>query len=528
MEGRKGGAVSTNPCVFYPSNGHSTQSLPALLRGRHNENVIRKFQSLSTLANPPQVSQRFSPSENESIDKVCDFVNNNSEQNLLELPGLKVKQNKIKLQQKLKPKMDGFTVNINLINGDILNIIVEVRTTTIKELLENTLKKSGIDSKYNDVFCLAVKSGEEYFVLPSTDTVADHTTGTMNTLNLYTRYLIPPTNNIRKMFLPGIFDLQNCGNFSYLGQVNKMEGSAGVEVVINHAGVQINQEHLPWRSINQVSYSHTFLQILYLNKNKLIKRKICFKNRNIKLIHDLIIKFINRAKLNETIQSRQTKPPEPCKFEALCQRICTATREAVRSLSTPRRKRSKSIDTTSQQRPKKVLVKRSSSSADTNKVKRNIMFDLDEPQKNIPLHFPVKRKSTSELENMPKRSKIVTNPQPAPGYQKPKQNLPNTRTPVRMGTRTLLQSNSSQLEKKIVCITLSRAEYLSLNLVLRRRYEGVFIESTEHATTCKVFPGDRVVAVNGTSLEGCSLERAYFLFNSSQHLVNIIVSRVQI
>merc|ERR1712129_456345 len=102
------------------------------------------------------------------------------------------------------------------------------------------------------------------------------------------------------------------------------------------------------------------------------------------------------------------------------------------------------------------VVKRSSSSAETSKVKRNIMFDMEDRNENQTLDIPMKRKSEAHLESIPKRSKIVTNPQTVLGYPKPKTNLQNVRTPVRMGIRTLVKTNIKPIEKKIVCITLSR------------------------------------------------------------------------
>ena len=43
--------------------------------------------------------------------------------------------------------------------------------------------------------------------------------------------------------------------------------------------------------------------------------------------------------------------------------------------------------------------------------------------------------------------------------------------------------------------------------------------------SCKFVPGDRVLAVNGLSLENCSLDKAEHLIEASGHFVNFIISR---
>ena len=44
-------------------------------------------------------------------------------------------------------------------------------------------------------------------------------------------------------------------------------------------------------------------------------------------------------------------------------------------------------------------------------------------------------------------------------------------------------------------------------------------------TSCKFLSGDRILAINGISLENCTMERADSLLDQSGNFVNFIISR---
>ena len=71
----------------------STHSLPAMVSRSHSDH-LKRFQSnldISVLEKKKIVHQ-FSKTDLDSIENVCNFINNNSEPNLMELPGLKINQ----------------------------------------------------------------------------------------------------------------------------------------------------------------------------------------------------------------------------------------------------------------------------------------------------------------------------------------------------------------------------------------------------------------------------------------------------
>ena len=84
------------------------------------------------------------------------------------------------------------------------------------------------------------------------------------------------------------------------------------------------------------------------------------------------------------------------------------------------------------------------------------------------------------------------------------------------------QDNVSNIPRRIVCICLSRAEVEEAKLRMEKTESG--LEITD-AMGGKLVAGDRLVAVNGRSMEGAGVERATFLLHNSGNLLNFIISR---
>ena len=84
------------------------------------------------------------------------------------------------------------------------------------------------------------------------------------------------------------------------------------------------------------------------------------------------------------------------------------------------------------------------------------------------------------------------------------------------------QDTQAIVTRRIVCLCLSRAEVEKANMRLEKGEAG--LEVLE-AGGGKLVAGDRLVAVNGRSMEGAGVDRAAFLLNNSGDLLNFILSR---
>ena len=131
-------------------------------------------------------------------------------------------------------------------------------------------------------------------------------------------------------------------------------------------------------------------------------------------------------------------------------------------------------------------------------------------------------------ENIPRKTKIMTIPNPKWDQNKKPLTSVSRQGPVIMGTSTLKRRrliSVTPTANKIVCVSLNRKEVLASNIVLRKSEEGVFIDTVADQGTSKLLPGDRIVAVNGRALEESSLEKSYLILSNSDHLINFILSR---
>ena len=71
----------------------------------------------------------------------------------------------------------------------------------------------------------------------------------------------------------------------------------------------------------------------------------------------------------------------------------------------------------------------------------------------------------------------------------------------------------------------TKMEFLSLKVSFNKSEENIFIDQVSNQTKKKLIKGDKVVAVNGKTLENCSLEKANFIIANSGHLLNFILQR---
>ena len=503
-----------------------------------------------------KIVHQFSKTDLVSIENVCNFINNNSEPNLMELPGLKMKQ-RIPVPVPIHEQIpSALRLKIFIHEEKVLKTTLKSKDMTVAQLSSLVFHKLKLSESESNHFCLCRRSEDEFMFLPSSDKLLDH-----NTNMFYLRLVKPLNNSLRTRIYDSKFDVRNCGNFAFKGRSNKKADSSCIKMVVNSSGLEINCDFILWKYVSQVSYSNTFLQILYKHNQCLSKKKVCFETEKIKPIYNLIMFYMEMEKVKRAQEAQikaqeivkvETEAPktkeDETKFENFWRKICNQTKDAVKNIGTPRRKRSKSIDSHQYQKPKKTKsLNRSLSSADMNRVKRNILEDFQESSKSpkIPMatSTPTKRKSETHLEQLPmKRTKIVTNPHPQPSSSSSSSSSSTTsqrktgRTPVRMGVRSVAPTKPTVIssltpttssERKIFYTTGLKTDFSFYNISLKSSPEAaVFIDNIEKLdNNCKFRVGDRLLAINGISLENCALDKVEFLLENAGHFVNFIISR---
>ena len=539
----------------------STHSLPAMAASTTEQ--LKRFQSSLEVGvhEKKKIVHQFTKTDLDSIENVCNFINNNSEPNLMELPGLKIKQQRA-MSQSRDQVPSALRLKIFVHEEKVLKTTLKSKDMLVSSLNSSIVHKLKLSETESSHFCLCKRVEDEFFYIPPSDRVLDQQTNMF-----YLRLLRPLNTSLRHKLYNSKFDVRNCGNFAYKGRSNKRADSSCVKMVVNSSGIEINCDFILWKYVSQVSYSATFLQILYKQNQGLLKKKVCFDSEKMKPIYDLIMFFmeVERHKKVETkVESEIFKPKEQeeTKFENFCKKLCSLTKDAVKSIGTPRRKRSKSIDSHSYQKPKKTkALNRSLSSTDMNRVKRNIFEDAEAEAAPREVAAPrssslatsgaTKRKSETQLEAGAaplKRTKIVTNP----GLGTATATLPRqteaaggcrARTPVRMGVRSVAATKPppppasiappppAAEERKIFYMTALRTDLAHYGVQLRVSAAGgcgaVFVAAVlrPDPASCKFVAGDRLLAVNGRSLENCSLDKAEHLIEASGHFVNFIISR---
>ena len=527
----------------------STHSLPAMVSRSHSDH-LKRFQSnldISVLEKKKIVHQ-FSKTDLDSIENVCNFINNNSEPNLMELPGLKINQTIARPVRDQIPS--ALRLKIFVHEEKVLKTTLKSKDMTIGHLQSSIVNKLQLSEAESSHFCLCKRLQDEFLFISSSERVLDQ-----NTNMFYFRLIKPLNASLRKKIYDSKFDVRNCGNFAYKGRSNKKLDSSCVKMVINSSGLEINCDFILWKYVSQVSYSATFLQILYKQNQGLSKKKVCFESEKIKAIYDLIMFFMELEKAKKAllkIEPEVVKPKEEeTKFENFCKKICNLTKDAVKSIGTPRRKRSKSIDSHTYQKPKKDrTMNRSLSSTDMHRVRRNIFEELRDPaappRERDQSSVSVKRRSETQLEQAPlKRTKIVTNPRVpekethsasssssmAPAHP----SVPSSqgaqgrkgRTPVRMGVRSVAPSKPPPPpgERKIFYTTALKSDFSYFGIQLVAAAGTVSIGAIMRADNCKFVTGDRILAINGMSLENCGLVKAEHMLEASGQFVNFIISR---
>ena len=494
--------------------------------------------------------------ENEkSISGVCNYVMKKEDQsndvfNLLDLPGLKYNRNSFtdktdnnqnNISHSLKVNMikngggDGVgqTVKVVLLNYDVMEVTLTAKEVITNELLQITLDKLQMDPNDFHLFCLCKKVRGEYLYLNKTGKLSDFMTSGTSTFHL--RLIKPPGIQMRKLYSKFLQQTDNFGTFRYMGRENKGDQSGSVQLTVDACGMKINDCLVLWRHVCQVSFSHTYLQILYKTCNEEQQRlKICFSAAKTKFIYDLVIFLIN---VNKEVE--KTKEKELSNLDDLCDQLMKITRTALKVMTTPSRKRTKSTDMvlTNSAAKKQKLANPSLGFSERKRNKKPInpfqyqyKLYLENEEDEIYVHID-KLQRSKDKENIPKtKPRIATNPNiKNDAILKLKSSSGPRHGPVIMGTTTLKRKMTNNFEtepaKKIACVSLTKMEFLSLKVNFCKTEENIFIDQISNQAKKKLLKGDKVVAVNGKTLENVSLEKANFIIANSGHLLNFILQR---
>ena len=501
-----------------------------------------------------------------TISGVCDYIRLSEERKaesvfgLLDLPGLKYNRNSSVSETSLetlnnnqnislprqprqprrpcpaymkinltKNTSEGQTVKIALLDDELLQVHLVAKEVIINELLKIALDKLNIDRSDLHFFCLCKKMREEYFYLTSTDSVAQHLqSGADRTFHL--RLIKPPSINLRRIYSSQLMKTNNFGTFSFTGAESKLERSGTRVFVVDVYGMKVDGSFTAWKNIKQVSFSHSYLQILSQEGENCQKTKISFSPWKTKMIYDLVLFLVNSNK-----EVEKSKEKELSNLDDLCDQLMKITKTAIKVISTPQRKRTKSTDPELAKSAKKQKLTQPLNFSERKKNKPAVpqyqyKLYLENEEDDIYVHVDQLRRS-QDKENIPKKTRISTNPK-VKADATPLKSIPlapRHGPVITMGTTTLKRKLTNNFEsdsaKKIACVSMSKLEYFSLNVSLRKTDEGVFIDETNNRLKRKLQRGDKIVAVNGKMMENCSLEKSKFVIANSGHLLNFILQR---
>ena len=494
-----------------------------------------------------------------TISGVCDYIRLSEKRRaenvfgLLDLPGLKYNRNSSASSASLetvnnnqdmvephqprpaymkinltKNTSEGQTVKIALLDNELLQVHLVAKEVIINELLKIALDKLNIDRADLHFFCLCKKMREEYFYLTTTDSVAQHLqSGSDRTFHL--RLIKPPSISLRKIYSKQLMKSNNFGTFRFTGAESKLERSVTREFVVDVYGMKVDGSFTAWKNIKQVSLSHSYLQILSQEGENCQKTKISFSPWKAKMIYDLVLFLVNSNK-----EVEKSKQKELSNLDDLCDQLMKITKTAIKVISTPQRKRTKSTDPELAKSAKKQKLTQPLNFSERKKNKPAVpqyqyKLYLENEEDDVYVHVDQLRRS-QDKENIPKKTRISTNPKvKADATLKSAPLAPRHGPVITMGTTTLKRKLTNNFEsdtaKKIACVSMSKLEYFSLNISLRKSDEGVFIDETNNRMNRKLQRGDKIVAVNGKMMENCSLQKSQFVIANSGHLLNFILQR---
>ena len=368
----------------------------------------------------------------------------------------------------------------------------------------------------------------EYYYLKPTDNIQESSTP------LHVRLIKPPGMKMRKQFADSLQGSNNFGLFKYHGKDHKSERCGSVLFSVDVCGMKINDDFVPWRQVKEVSFSHTYLQILTQQPGESpVKTRICFSASKTKFIYDLVVFLIEANK-----EVERTKAKELSNLDDLCDQLMKITKTAMtKVMTTPQRKRTKTLEGSASKKQRlnpslgfSEKKRKPLASVSASQYQYQYKLYLENEEDEIYVHMDQLKRHRDKENIIPRiKTRITTNPNLKTQDLKPNQPLQPRPGPVIMGTTTLKRKMTNNFEseqsKKIVCVSLSKMEYLSLKVGLTKSEDNITIEKLINQPKKKLLIGDKIIAVNGKTLENISLEKANFIISNSGHLLNFILQR---
>ena len=332
------------------------------------------------------------------------------------------------------------------------------------------------------------------------------------------------------LFCETLLSLEECCSFQYSGRETRAEASRGISLHIHSERFQLMGQSFTWDQLRQLSYSQSYLQLLVKVGQELKRLKVFFPGERSRCIHDLMA---THAKLKMEKRRVKTEGRKRCSLGVVCSQIVEVAKEVSKSIRTPKRSRSLSLEAgaggkrrrlslvgRASQTPQKFLIKTPvKSSASVGKAARTMC--LSPPPPPLPPHAPSRPPPA-----VPSSSHRVRGQPPHDLRGEDKENV---RTGVRMGTRTMgrtrkRSSEEEEEERRILQVEVRREQVAPDSVSI----SGHGISVTGRLPKSpgeQLQAGDRILALNGVSVEEVSLETFWRILYSYRGPVRMIISR---
>jgi hypothetical protein len=349
------------------------------------------------------------------------------------------------------------------------------------------------------------------------------------------------------LFCETLLSMEDCQSFRYHGRETRAEASKRITLRIHQDGFSLLDQSFEWEQLRQLSYSQSYLQLLVKTSQDLRRFKIFFPDDKAIYIHDLVKVYAVLAveKVRRVQQQQQGGGGKSRRsLGVICNQIVEVAKEVSKSIRTPKRSRSLSSDAGGKRMrlsslgkafhtPQKSSFNPVPVKASQTPVKACRIVPLSPPPPPLPPHAPSRHPPAvppAVLRSGPKPPAALS------AHSRRGEDKENVmRTGVRMGTRTMARgcrrrSDESAVEDRRILQVEVRRDQVGLDSVsvsghgiTVSRWRGKTSPTTMAVGELQV--GDRILALNGVSVEEVSLETFWRILYSFRGSVNMIISR---
>jgi hypothetical protein len=350
------------------------------------------------------------------------------------------------------------------------------------------------------------------------------------------------------LFCETLLSMEDCQSFRYHGRETRAEASKRITLRIHQDGFSLLEQSFEWEQLRQLSYSQSYLQLLVKTSQDLRRFKVFFPDDKAIYIHDLakVYAVLAVEKVRRVQQQQQGGGKSRRSLGVICNQIVEVAKEVSKSIRTPKRSRSLSSDAGGKrmrlsslgkafQTPQKSSFNPVPVKTSQTPVKAYRIVPLSPPPPPLPPHAPSRHPPAvppSVLRNGAKPPAALS------AHSQRREDKENVmRTGVRMGTRTMARgcrrrSDESAVEDRRILQVEVRRDQVGLDSVsvsghgitVCRWGRGKTSPTTAMAAG-ELQVGDRILALNGVSVEEVSLETFWRILYSFRGSVNMIISR---